>query len=137
MRRQSLALVAAFALAGCSRPGPEPDPPGYSVAIPADVPGEMELIDKDGTRHMGNGRELYAAVSCPRITTGHTGSFPMADEARRAKVVKASGDSVNETPALPRRRNASKPRWVMPAVIVALVVALGSSSSVPRSPTKP
>ena len=31
------------------------------VTIPDDVPGEMELIDKDGTRHTGNGRELYAA----------------------------------------------------------------------------
>lgn len=61
MRVQSLLLAGAFALAGCSQRGPEPDPLGYTIAVPDDVPGEMELIAKDGTRHMGNGRELYAA----------------------------------------------------------------------------
>ena len=61
MRVQSLLLAVAFALVGCSQRGPEPDPLGYTVAVPDDVPGEMELIAKDGTRHTGNGRELYAA----------------------------------------------------------------------------
>jgi hypothetical protein len=60
MRIRLLVLIAAFPLVGCSGPDPEPDPSGYSVTVPDDVPGEMELIDKDGTRHTGNGRELYA-----------------------------------------------------------------------------
>jgi hypothetical protein len=57
--RLLLPLLCLF-LAGCNRPKPDPDPPGYELVIPADVPERLALVDKDGTQHEGKGRELYA-----------------------------------------------------------------------------
>lgn len=35
-------------------------PPGYTLSVPDDVPETIVLVEKDGTRHEGNGRQLYA-----------------------------------------------------------------------------
>jgi hypothetical protein len=60
MAMKRLALLVVVALHGCHRPQPEPELPGYTITIPADVPEQLVLTDKDGTQHTGNGRELYA-----------------------------------------------------------------------------
>jgi hypothetical protein len=54
-------LLASVALGGCNRMQPDADPPGYTLTIPDDVPEHLVLEDKGGTKHEGNGRELYAA----------------------------------------------------------------------------
>jgi hypothetical protein len=56
-----LLLLACVCPAGCSRPKPDADPPGYELLISDDVPEHLILVDKDGTQHEGSGRELYAA----------------------------------------------------------------------------
>jgi hypothetical protein len=53
-----LMFVAAL-LSGCRQPHSEADLPGYVLAIPDDVPKHLVLIEKDGTQHEGDGRELY------------------------------------------------------------------------------
>jgi hypothetical protein len=55
-----LLLLACVAPLGCGRPKLDADPPGYELVIPDDVPEDLILVDKEGTQHEGNGRELYA-----------------------------------------------------------------------------
>lgn len=38
------------------------DMPPIEISIPENVPAELELIDKEGKRSIGNGREMYAAT---------------------------------------------------------------------------
>ncbi|MGL6073006.1 MAG: hypothetical protein ACRC8S_02470 [Fimbriiglobus sp.] len=60
MRITLLVSLAAIALTCCSCRREEPDPPGYSLTIPDDVPGEIEYTDKEGKTTVQNGRLLYA-----------------------------------------------------------------------------
>jgi hypothetical protein len=55
-------LLVIVAAGGCMKPQPPAVPPGYSIVIPDDVPEHLELIDKEGTKHDGKGREMYAAA---------------------------------------------------------------------------
>jgi hypothetical protein len=60
MRVMSFVWLASIALAGCTQQTEEPDPPGYSLTIPDDVPGDIECIDKEGKKTLENGRVLYS-----------------------------------------------------------------------------
>jgi hypothetical protein len=54
-------LMLIVVTGSCTKPQPPAAPPGYSIFIPDDVPDHLVLTDKDGTKHDGNGREMYAA----------------------------------------------------------------------------
>jgi hypothetical protein len=60
MRNRFFILLICVFAAACNRTKPEPDPPGYEVVIPDDVPEHLVLEDKHGVKTEGNGREMYA-----------------------------------------------------------------------------
>ena len=47
-------------LAGCRAKDDFPDWPPFAMTVPDDVPGQMTVIDKDGTQHEADGKELWA-----------------------------------------------------------------------------
>ncbi len=48
------------AVIGCGGDKMPPWPP-FAMTIPDDVPDEMTVVDKDGTSHAANGKELYTS----------------------------------------------------------------------------
>lgn len=49
--------VLCLPLAGCKEDSPSWLP--FSMTIPDDVPDQVTLVDKDGSKHQGNGKKCY------------------------------------------------------------------------------
>src|SRR5438105_1206076 len=61
MRGVSVIAVALLVAAtGCQRKDDLPARPPFTMSVPADVPDQMTLVDKDGSTQEGNGKELWA-----------------------------------------------------------------------------
>jgi hypothetical protein len=58
--RVGVVAVSLFLAAGCERGDQVPAWPPFEMAVPDDVPDQITVIDKDGTKHDANGKELWS-----------------------------------------------------------------------------